>query len=115
MNHYIYYLNVLIHLLNSEKHGLFTFFWYRLCRDTQRHSTMDSLSAQCKVRLCLQCQEDTAFYCGSCMVDLCVQCKEKHVTDLSTKEHNIKIYSEKNEYNLTKKMCAKHSDTIPER
>lgn len=106
---------MLIHLLNSEKHGLFTFFWYRLCRDTQRHSTMDSLSAQCKVRLCLQCQEDTAFYCGSCMVDLCVQCKEKHVTDLSTKEHNIKIYSEKIEYNLTKKMCGKHSDTIPER
>lgn len=115
MNHYIYYLNVLIHLLNSEKHGLFTFFWYRLCRDTQRHATMDSLSAQCKVRLCFQCQEDTAFYCGSCMVDLCVQCKEKHVTDLSTKEHNIKTYSEKIKYNFTKKMCTKHSDTIPER
>lgn len=76
---------------------------------------MNSSSTQCKVLSCHQCQEDTEFYCRSCMVDLCVLCKEQHVTDLSTKEHNVIIYREKNEYIQTEKMSAKHSDIIYER
>lgn len=75
---------------------------------------MDSSSIQCKVLPCYQCQDDTEFYCRHCTVDLCGLCKEKHVTELSTKDHGVIVYREKNNYTLTKKLCITHPESVHE-
>jgi hypothetical protein len=49
-------------------------------------------SAQPKARHCSQCQDKIEFHSSSCKRDLCVPCKEKHVTDDSTKNHNVVFY-----------------------
>lgn len=90
-------------------------FYIRLHQDIPHYVIMNSSSTQCKILSCHQCKEDTEFYCRSCLVDLCVLCKEQHVTDLSTKGHNVIIHREKNEYIQTEKISAKHSDIIYER
>ncbi|XP_056003826.1 uncharacterized protein LOC130049806 isoform X2 [Ostrea edulis] len=50
------------------------------------------LSTQLKVRQCSQCQGNTEFYCNTCKRDLCLQCKKKHVTENSTRYHNVVFY-----------------------
>lgn len=75
---------------------------------------MDPSSIQCKVLPCYQCQDDTEYNCRHCTIDLCGMCKEKHVTELSTKNHALIIYREKNEYTLTKKLCITHPESVHE-
>ncbi|XP_048754436.2 uncharacterized protein LOC125665697 [Ostrea edulis] len=60
------------------------------------------------IRLCVQCQGNTEFYCRTCKHDLCLQCKEKHVIDLHTKHHDVVIYCEKFENAFLQETCVRH-------
>ena len=82
------------------------------------HKIMDisptGVIAQCKLRQCSRCPENTIFRCTSCHQDLCKKCKEEHVIDLDTKEHDVVIYHETfSTYKI--EICAKHPDSAYEK
>lgn len=54
---------------------------------------MDSSNAQCRVRQCLNCKNDTLFYCFTCRWNLCDSCRKKHVHDLSSTFHDTVVYN----------------------
>lgn len=75
--------------------------------------SVKSVSQQCKVRQCFQCQGDTCFYCNTCEHDLCESCKEMHVMDPHTiKKHDVVIYREKFEAIKNQETCERHTGML---
>lgn len=54
---------------------------------------MHSSNPQCRVRQCLNCENNTLFYCFTCRRDLCDSGREKHLHDLSTTFHDTTVYN----------------------
>ncbi|XP_078330175.1 uncharacterized protein LOC144624381 [Crassostrea virginica] len=71
-----------------------------------------SIGSEVTVKLCSQCQEGTEFYCHSCHQDLCCQCKEKHVIDLDSKHHDVRIYRERFSYYPKQEYCKTHPEQV---
>lgn len=63
-------------------------------------------SSQCRVRECILCGSNTAYFCSTCKHDLCLPCKEKHEQDIKTIDHKIVLY------NFPKlEKCTKHPNS----
>lgn len=68
---------------------------------------MDTAITPYKVCHCFYCPGDKEYYCDSCPCDLCHKCKEKHVKNLKTIDHNVKIYREKFNYIPDEELCGR--------
>lgn len=69
-------------------------------------------SSPYKLRECNSstCAEHTEYICEICPRAFCTKCKVRHLNNLETMDHKIKIYREKNEYNPKEENSSRNSD-----
>lgn len=79
--------------INSNYMVCLRLFFVSFKQTGHRHHKMDSSNAQCRVRQCLNCKNDTLFYCFTCRRNLCDSCRKKHVHDLSSTFHDTVVYN----------------------
>lgn len=75
---------------------------------TSTPKRMDTLSSRWLIRQCSRCSGDAAFFCAICHCGLCLPCKENHGKDLSTLDHDVMIYHEKDRCISEQENCIKH-------
>lgn len=69
---------------------------------------MNTVSYQYLIRHCSRCLGDAAFFCATCDCSLCLPCKENHLNDLSTLDHDVMIYPDKDRCLSEQEKCMEH-------
>lgn len=74
---------------------------------------MHSSNPQCRVRQCLNCEDNTLFYCFTCRRDLCDSGRKEHLHDLSTTFHDTAVYNVKKGREMNHLFFSSHVYDFP--